>query len=91
MLNTKIVLLEFNELCPQLIEKFISEGQLPNFQKFRGESQVCTTTTHATSELLNPWVQWVTVHTGLTAEEHQVKTLSDGHNLKIRVYMGQTL
>ena len=78
---TCVVLIEFNELCPDLMDKFIKEGCLPNFARLRSESEVYTTATDAAGEELNPWVQWVTLHTGLSHHEHKVLHLSQGHGL----------
>src|SRR5687767_14501272 len=64
--------------------KFIAAGELPNFKRFRDEAVVAETDAEETGELLNPWVQWVTVHTGLSAAEHQVTTLSEGHSVPVQ-------
>ncbi|MFM9116036.1 MAG: hypothetical protein ACKOU6_07750, partial [Planctomycetota bacterium] len=45
----------------------------------QSESEVLVTDAEERGEMLNPWVQWVTVHTGLSLQEHQVTTLSQGH------------
>ncbi|WP_417848359.1 hypothetical protein [Thalassoglobus sp.] len=82
MSQKSLVLIEFNELCPSLVEKFIHEGHLPNFKKLQSESHVYVTDAEETGESLNPWVQWVTVHTGLRADEHQVTTLSQGNQVE---------
>lgn len=79
-----VISIEFNELCPNLMAKFIAAGHLPNFQRFRDESVVAETDAEETGELLNPWVQWVSVHTGLSAAEHQVTTLSEGHTVPVQ-------
>ena len=38
-----VILLELNELVPQLLDRFIAEGRLPNFERLRKESLVFTT------------------------------------------------
>lgn len=81
MSETKVILIEFNELVPNLMDRFIAEGHLPFFSRFRRESLVFTTDAQAKGEDLNPWVQWVTVHTGLDLAEHGIKFLSDGCKL----------
>jgi len=75
--KTKVILLELNELTPSLMEKFIQEGHLPNFANMKAKSQVYITDANASGEELNPWIQWVTVHTGLTPKEHGVFLLND--------------
>ncbi len=61
--------------------KFMAAGLLPNFNKFYQESHVYTTDAEEEGDNLNPWVQWVTVHSGLSAKEHGVKWLSEGNKL----------
>lgn len=77
----KVILLEFNELTPALMERFISDGRLPNFKKFRSESEVFRTIATESPPYLEPWIQWVTVHTGLDYDEHQLFHLNEGHKL----------
>lgn len=77
-----VIALEFNELSPTLMDRFISEGKLPNFARLRAESIVAVTDAEETAPTLEPWIQWVTVHTGLAYSEHRVLDLGDGHKLK---------
>jgi hypothetical protein len=66
MPNTQsVVLLEFNELTPSLMSRFIGSGLLPNFKQFYDESLVFTSVAAEREPNLEPWIQWVTVHTGL--------------------------
>src|SRR5215813_10069015 len=78
MFPTRIILLEFNELCPSLIHRFMTAGQLPNFQRFHDASLVYTTRAQERAPYLDPWIQWVTVHTGLNHDRHRVARLNDG-------------
>lgn len=77
-----VICLEFNELTPSLMNQFIDAGHLPNFQLLQSESTVFRTDARATGEWLNPWVQWVTIHSGLEASEHEVYRLSNAYKLK---------
>lgn len=79
-----IIFLEFNELTPHLMQRFMQQGHLPNFSRFYREADVFTTDSGESpgSGRLNPWVQWVTVHSGMSADEHGIFKLSDGHKLK---------
>lgn len=79
--NNPVILLEFNELCPSLMERFIDEGHLPHFKRLRDESAVYTTDANEEQENLEPWIQWVTVHTGLGFDEHRIFNLNDGNKL----------
>jgi hypothetical protein len=77
-----VLLLEFNELTPALMSRFIEEGHLPNFRRLHGESQVYTTRAKETPPALEPWIQWVNVHSGLDYDEHGIFSLNEGHKLQ---------
>jgi hypothetical protein len=79
-----LIMVEFNELTPGLMHEFMSAGSLPHFKRFHDESDVFTTDAEAEGEDLNPWVQWVTVHSGLSAAAHGVRWLSEGHKLQAK-------
>ena len=76
-----VILLELNELTPTLMFRFMQEGRLPNFQRFFDESQVYTTDAGEQGVNLNPWIQWVTVHSGQSFAEHGIFRLGDGGRL----------
>lgn len=75
----QVILIEFNELCPTLLDKWIADGSLPNFARFRDDSAAFVT---QSDELeppnLEPWIQWYSVHTGLGFSKHHVFHLTDG-------------
>jgi hypothetical protein len=75
---SRVIVLELNELTPALMDRFISQGHLPGFERMRSESVACITDAEERAPALNPWVQWVTVHTGLSLQEHGVFLLNDG-------------
>ena len=77
--NQRLILLEFNELCPHLVDRFIGEGALPNFKRLRDASE--TFITHTNEEVLEPWIQWVTVHTGVPLSEHGIKDLDEAEKV----------
>lgn len=79
-----VILIEYNELCPPLMERFIAQGHLPNFRRFRDESQVFTTEAKERYPHLDPWIQWVTVHAGVDFEDHGIEHLNEGHKLPQR-------
>jgi hypothetical protein len=76
-----VVLIEFNELSPILVDRFVKQGKLPNFERFRSESQVFVTEADERAPYLEPWIQWITVHSGLNYREHGIFKLGDGHLL----------
>lgn len=79
-----MILLEFNELSPALMDTFIDQGQLPNFKRLRDSSQVFTTNAEEVAPNLDPWIQWVTVHSGLSFDQHGIHHLGDGHKLAVK-------
>jgi Type I phosphodiesterase / nucleotide pyrophosphatase len=82
--DRRVILLEFNELSPELMERFIDEGHLPNFKRLRDSSQGFTTEAAERGWELNPWVQWVTVHSGLDYRDHGIIELDEGPKLKAK-------
>ncbi|MGH9531381.1 MAG: hypothetical protein ACRD2Q_03255 [Terriglobales bacterium] len=77
-----VIMIEFNELSPSLMFRFLGEGKLPNFQKLYQESQAYLTEADAQPPTLNPWVQWVSVHAGVPYSEHGIRVLGEGHKLR---------
>ena len=75
----RVLLLEFNEICPPLLERWIAAGKLPNFARLRASSQVYVSVADETNPTyLEPWIQWYSIHTGLPYSEHKVFYLTDG-------------
>lgn len=77
-----LILIEFNELCPSLLRRFMADGTLPNFRRLHDSSTVFTTDAGEDEPNLEPWVQWPTVHSGMTFAEHGVFHLGDGRRLR---------
>jgi hypothetical protein len=75
--GNRLILLEFNELTPRLMSRFIDEGVLPNFARLRRESATYLTDAGEDPPNLEPWIQWVTVHCGVPFAEHCVLNLGD--------------
>jgi len=80
-MSNRVLVLEFNELTPHLVDRFIAEGQLPNFKRLRDESMVCISDAEEDPPILEPWIQWVTVHTGLSYSQHKIFNLGDAAKL----------
>jgi hypothetical protein len=81
--DTKLIVLELNELTPRLMSKFIDEGVLPNFERLRRESATYLTDAGEDPPNLEPWVQWVTAHCGVPFAEHRVFNLGDAANATV--------
>jgi hypothetical protein len=79
MPKSPVLSLEFNELVPSIMERFMSEGRLPNFKALHDAAEVFVTDAATTDiKYLEPWIQWVTIHTGIDYEEHGILQLSEG-------------
>ncbi|HZW88704.1 MAG TPA: hypothetical protein VFF12_06460 [Myxococcaceae bacterium] len=74
-----VIVLEFNELSPVLMRRFIDAGHLPSFRKLHDEAEVWTTDAGERPPFLEPWIQWITVHSGRPYSEHGVFNLDEGH------------
>ena len=81
-MTTPVIVLEFNELTPALIDRFIDAGDLPGFASLRAQATVCITDAEEVAPNLEPWIQWVSVHTGLSCKEHGVFLLGEGASLR---------
>jgi predicted AlkP superfamily phosphohydrolase/phosphomutase len=71
------LVMEFNELCPTLIERFMADGKLPNFRRLKAESHTFITEADEQAPYLEPWIQWVTVHSGHPFRTHKIENLDD--------------
>jgi hypothetical protein len=71
-----MILLALNELNLQYIKGYIKLGKLNNFSKLL-DNGVVSTTSEDKYELFEPWIQWVTVQTGLSYDEHKIFRLGD--------------
>jgi hypothetical protein len=77
MKKNSLIFLELNEINFDVIQHYIDSGvQLNGFEKLLRCSSIHTTAENE-YELLEPWIQWPSVHTGKTFEEHQIFRLGD--------------
>lgn len=76
-MKSKTVLLGLNELNFEYIKFYINQGLLPNFKKITEIQPPIETISEKEYKLLEPWVQWVTIHTGKAFKEHNVFRLGD--------------
>jgi hypothetical protein len=72
-----VISLELNELNFHYIERFVETGKLPNFARILTRCQVTKTIAEKEYPHLEPWIQWPTVYSGLTYEQHGVFRLGD--------------
>jgi len=76
-MKNKTILLGLNELNFDYIKFYISQGLLPNFKKIFEIQPPIETVSEKDYKLLEPWVQWVTIHSGKSYDEHKVYRLGD--------------
>lgn len=73
----KVILLELNELNFEYVERYIQKGYLPNFRAFLAAHGYQQTTSEDVYEHIEPWIQWVSAHTGKPYREHRIFRLGD--------------
>jgi len=74
------IFLGLNELNFDYIKFYISKGLLPNFKKIFEIQPPIETLSEKEHYLLEPWIQWVTIHTGKSYDKHKVFRLGDTIN-----------
>lgn len=75
----RVLIIEFNELTHRLMSQWMDSGELPNFKRFASEStRYITQPDEVQPSLMEPWIQWYSVHSGLPYKEHNVFHLTDG-------------
>lgn len=75
----KLLVLGLNELNFDLVEKYVAGNskQLPNFSAVLESFTFKETTSEQEYENLEPWIQWPSIFTGLSASEHSIFRLGD--------------
>jgi hypothetical protein len=73
----RLLFLEFNEVSFESLNFYCSKGLLPAFSELIERSGWSTTRSEQAYEHLEPWIQWVTAHTGLSFAQHGVFRLGD--------------
>jgi hypothetical protein len=71
----KVLLLEFNEITWSLIDPMIARGRLPNLARMRREGAWGSPEALEKPPHLDPWITWVTVHTGVDRSVHGATVL----------------
>ena len=91
--NLQLLLLELNEVNFDHVRTFVDRGDLPNFARLIESHGVVETVSEEAYDELEPWIQWVTAHTGLSFKDHLVFRLGDivNHDLgQIWEYLERT-
>jgi hypothetical protein len=77
-----MLLIELNEFNRDLLQRLSTTHGLKNLDRVLGwNSAVTWTSDEYETGFLEPWVQWVSVHTGVPSNQHRVKNLGDVPNL----------
>lgn len=74
----RLLLVELNEVNLDIVKSYLDSDllSLPGFERLLARG-VVRTSSEAEYEQLEPWVQWVSAHSGLTYAEHGVFRLGD--------------
>ena len=73
----KMLQIELNEVNFEFVKGYCSEGKLPTLSLLMKTHGLIETTSEQAYDELEPWVQWVSAHTGLSFAEHGVFRLGD--------------
>ena len=85
MNKKKLLLIQLNEINFDLVREYSKEFKFKFFDNefFR---KLLITNSEEKYELLEPWIQWVSIYTGKRADSHQIYRLGD-----IKKYNGETV
>jgi hypothetical protein len=76
-MKNKLIFIGLNELNLKYIEYYISIGKLPTFKKIILKYGYSETSSESEYKLLEPWIQWASIHTGKMYDEHKILRLGD--------------
>jgi hypothetical protein len=77
MTSKQLIFLELNEINFDIVKSYINAGKsLPGFKKII-DGNFITTSSENSYDLLEPWIQWASVHTGKTFIQHNLFRLGD--------------
>ena len=72
-----LILLELNEINFDYVQRYAQRGELTHLADLIRRHGYAETTSETRYEELEPWIQWVTAHTGLPLQDHKVFRLGD--------------
>ena len=76
-MKNKTILLGLNELNFDFVKYYITKGELQNFKRLFEIQPPIISSSEKEYKLLEPWIQWVSIYTGLSFKEHGVFRLGD--------------
>lgn len=71
----KVLLLEINEITWTILNPLLREGKLPHFARLIAEGTRAAPEAIERPPHLDPWISWVTLHTGVERETHGAAVL----------------
>jgi hypothetical protein len=76
--SKRLILIELNEINFDVVKRYldIDSNRFPSFNRLFEEHNIVTSS-ETRYEDLEPWIQWVSVHTCKTYEEHEIFRLGD--------------
>jgi Type I phosphodiesterase / nucleotide pyrophosphatase len=81
--DSQLIFLELNEVNFDYLRAYADKGLLPTFARLLDKHGYALTESEREYQNLEPWIQWVTAHTGKTFAEHGVFRLGDIVNHEI--------
>lgn len=78
----KVLLLEFNEINWTVADPLIKKGKLPNLAAMCAQGTKASPVATERPPYLDPWITWITLHTGVPREMHGASVLGqDSHTI----------
>jgi hypothetical protein len=77
MSSRMLLFLELNEVNFDFLTGYVGKGKLPTFARLFSRHGFARTESEEKYEELEPWIQWVTAHTGKPLAEHGIFRLGD--------------
>ncbi|MBK8257475.1 MAG: alkaline phosphatase family protein [Polyangiaceae bacterium] len=71
----KVLLVEINEITWTILEPLLKAGKLPTFQRMMNEGVKAAPVAIERPPHLDPWISWVTLHTGVDRAVHGAAVL----------------
>ena len=72
-----LILLELNEINFDVAKLYIESGEKLDGFKRAFDGNLIVTRSEEIYENLEPWIQWPSVHTGLSFQDHEIFRLGD--------------
>jgi hypothetical protein len=82
-MKKKLILIELNEINFDILKKYSNHKNFKFFNKDLLDN-LRITSSETVYDNLEPWIQWVSIHTGLSASEHKIFRLGDINNSNLK-------